>query len=103
MSDAPSPKSPDGKTAVGEEIGRKAARKLRAQRERHRSIWFGLGMLGVVGWAVVIPTLLGAALGRWLDASGRGRVSWTVTLLLVGLVIGCVNAWYWVKRESGRE
>ena len=103
MSDAPSPESPDAKTEIGEEIGRKAARKLRARRERHRSIWFGLGMLGVVGWAVVIPTLLGAALGRWLDAPGRGRVSWTVTLLLVGLVIGCVNAWYWVKRESGRE
>jgi ATP synthase protein I len=75
----------------------------RARRAGRWSVWFGLGMFGLVGWAVAIPALLGVALGVWLDGRVPGRRSWTLTLLLVGLALGCVNAWYWVKRESGRE
>lgn len=82
-------------------IGAKAERKLRAGRERRRSIWFGLGMFGLVGWSVALPTLVGATLGLWLDARLDGRVSWTLTLLFLGLTIGCVTAWRWVHRESG--
>ena len=41
---------------------------------------FGLGMLGLIGWAVVVPTLLGAALGLWLDAHYPARHSWTLAL-----------------------
>ena len=31
------------------------------------------------------------------------RVSWTLTFLFIGLGIGCLIAWYWVKRESDHE
>jgi ATP synthase protein I len=83
-----------------EAIFRRTERKLRARRERHRGVWFGLGMFGLVGWAVAIPALLGTAIGYWLDRRTAGSVSWTLTLLLVGVVIGCFNAWYWVRQES---
>jgi len=49
------------------EIGVKAKRKLRAQRNSAQGVWFGLGMMGLIGWSVAIPTLLGAAMGIWLD------------------------------------
>jgi ATP synthase protein I len=101
MSREPGEKASDPRAGMGREIGRKADRKLRARAERQHSIWFGLGLLGVVGWAVVVPTVLGAAFGRWLDARWPGRVSWTLTFLLVGLGVGCLSAWRWVKRESG--
>lgn len=87
---------------LGAEVGRKAARKLRARNEQNRNVWFGLGMFGLVGWSVAIPTLAGIALGLWIDRTWPGRVSWTLTLLFVGLVLGCLNAWRWVKREGGR-
>ena len=45
----------------------KAARKLRARRHVTRTVWFGLGMMGLIGWSVGILTLLGVALGLWLD------------------------------------
>lgn len=96
------PRDP-GDEKVTEKIGRKAARKLKARGERNRGIWFGLGMFGLVGWAVAIPTILGIALGAWLDAQFPGRVSWTLTFLFIGVVLGCINAWYWVKREGHRE
>jgi predicted F0F1-ATPase subunit len=55
------------KLALSEEVGAKAARKLRARRHSAQGVWFGLGMMGLIGWSVAIPTLLGAALGLWLD------------------------------------
>ncbi|PAV11670.1 ATP synthase [Methanosarcina spelaei] len=77
----------------------KAERKLRAQRHVDRTIWLGLGMMGVIGWSVAIPTLIGAALGLWLDKYYPESFSWTLTMMIIGLFIGCLNAWYWVVRE----
>jgi ATP synthase protein I len=85
-------------SAYAEQVGAKARRKLEAQRNPP-SVWFGLGMMGLVGWSVVIPTLFGAALGLWLDARFPGQHSWTLALLVAGLALGCVNAWRWISRE----
>lgn len=82
------------------QVGAKAARKLTARRNATPDVWFGLGMMGLIGWSVVIPTLLGAALGLWLDRRHPGTRSWTLALLMAGLAIGCVNAWHWVAKES---
>jgi ATP synthase protein I len=81
-------------------IGVKEARKLKARREANRDVWFGLGMFGLVGWSVAIPTLIGVAAGIWIDVTWPSRFSWTLMLLFIGVVLGCLNAWYWVKRES---
>ena len=88
------------KPPLSQEVGAKAARKLRAQRHVTRTVWFGLGMMGLIGWSVAIPTLLGAALGLWLDRRYPGDRSWTLALLVVGLAIGCLNAWHWVAKED---
>jgi ATP synthase protein I len=85
---------------LGEEVGAKAARKLKAQRRSTQGVWYGLGMMGLIGWSVTIPTLLGAALGLWLDKRYPGPHSWTLTLLIIGLIIGCLNAWHWVAEEE---
>lgn len=81
-------------------IGAKARRKLKAQGERHRSLWFGMGMFGMVGWSVATPTLLGVVVGMWIDGRWLSRVSWTLTLLFMGMVLGCFNAWYWIRQEG---
>ena len=94
------------KETLSEQVGVKARRKINARRHAERNVWFGLGMMGLVGWTVMIPTLLGAALGRWIDHEHPGRHSWTLALLVAGLVIGCASAWYWIAKEDqaiGRE
>jgi ATP synthase protein I len=98
MSDEPQKTSEDGSTLAGQ-IGTKAARKLNA-RKSTQGVWFGLGMMGLVGWSVVVPTLLGAALGLWVDNHHPGKHPWTLALMVVGLAIGCVNAWYWVAQQE---
>jgi ATP synthase protein I len=85
------------------QVGEKEFRKLRARREKDRSVWFGLGMFGLVGWSVAIPTLIGIALGIWIDTTWSSPYSWTLMLLFIGVMVGCLNAWYWVNRESRRN
>jgi ATP synthase protein I len=95
------------RTHQAEELVRKVAqkesRKLKARREKGRSLWFGMGMFGVVGWSVAIPTLAGIALGVWVDTRWPGPYSWTLMLLVIGVGLGCLNAWYWIKRESRHD
>ena len=86
-------------TVFSQQVAAKAARKLKA-RESDQGVWFGLGMMGLIGWSVVVPTLLGAALGIWLDKHHPGKHPWTLALLVVGLAIGCLNAWHWVAKED---
>ena len=82
------------------QVDAKARRKLRSRRRDRAGVWFGLGMMGMIGWSVVVPTLIGAALGRWLDTHYPGTHPWTLVLLMAGLVPGCFNAWYWVRKED---
>jgi len=56
-------------------------------------------MSGLIGWSVTVPTLIGAALGIWVDKHCPSRFSWTLMLLLIGLVIGCFTAWHWVDSQ----
>jgi len=88
---------------LAEKVGVKEARKLKARSEKNRGVWFGLGMFGLVGWSVAIPTLIGIAVGVWIDKTWPSAYSWTLVLLFVGVILGCINAWYWVKRESRHE
>jgi ATP synthase protein I len=81
-------------------IEEKEKRKIRGRREKGQSVWFGLGMFGLIGWAVAIPTLIGIAIGVWLDSTLRDQYSWTLMFLLIGLAVGCLNAWHWLKKEG---
>ena len=94
----PDPEDPAGRLST--EIGRKEARRLRARRQKARPPWADLGLYGVVGWSIVLPTLGGVALGAWIDATWPSRVSWTLMLLAAGLLLGCWNAWRWVAIEQ---
>ncbi|MCB1055065.1 MAG: AtpZ/AtpI family protein [Acidobacteria bacterium] len=100
MPDPPAGSTPTRGTSVAEEVGTRAERKLRARRRSRQGVWFGLGMMGLIGWSVSVPTLLGVALGVWLDKHGSGEHSWTLALLVAGLVLGCWNAWHWVAKED---
>ncbi len=82
-----------------QQVEAKQRRKLHSQRQGEHKAWFGLGMFGLVGWSVAIPTLLAIALGIWLDRTVTGRYSWTLLLLAVGIAAGCLNAWFWVSKE----
>jgi ATP synthase protein I len=90
----------DSEPTFSRQIEIKAARKLRAQRAGAQHPWFGLGMFGVIGWSVTVPTLFAAMLGQWLDRHHPGAHSWTLSLLVAGLLLGCANAWHWISDQN---
>jgi len=81
------------------EIRRQAKR---AGEHRHDTFWRGLGMVGAIGWMIVVPMLLGAFVGRWIDRRSETGVFWTLSLLFIGLVLGCVSTWRHVQEELER-
>ncbi len=100
MADGPPPRRSPREPSLAEQAGARAARRLQARRHPAPGVWFGLGMMGLVGWSVAVPALLGTALGIWLDTHHRGSHPWTLALLVVGLAIGCLNAWHWIAQED---
>ena len=92
--------SKTGAESLSRRIGAVETRKLEAKRRGVQGIWLGLGMFGLIGWAVTIPTLLGVLLGAFIDRHYPGVHSWTLSLLIVGLFLGCLNAWHWVAKEE---
>lgn len=81
------------------EVTEKANRMINAQRENKRSAWSGLGLFGIVGWSVSVPTLAGVAFGIWLDNKYPQNISWTLSFLIIGLALGCIVAWNWIDKE----
>jgi ATP synthase protein I len=49
---------------------------------------------------VAIPTLIGVAIGIRIDQAWPSQFSWTLMLLIGGVMIGCLNAWYWVRKSG---
>ncbi len=92
----------EDKNSFSKLIGEKENRKLKAQHEKKRSAWMGLAVIGMIGWSVTVPALLGVALGMWLDKcypEHRFHI-WTLNLLMIGLITGCLIAWQWISKEN---
>jgi len=57
-----------------------------------------LVMGGTAGLLIVVPILLGAYLGRWLDAQFAGySVRWTVSFIVLGIAVGGYNVYRFLK------
>lgn len=80
----------------------KEKRKMRMLKSGKQDSLIGFSLFGLVGWSVVIPTLLGLCLGIWIDKNYPGQYSWTLMLLIIGVFLGCLQAWYWVQKERRR-
>ncbi len=72
----------------------------KGRREKGRSFWQYVGLIGAVGFSVVVPMALATFLGHWIDRrSPNTSYEWTLSLLVLGLALGCYNAWRIVTKE----
>lgn len=54
--------------------------------------------LGTIGVIFILPVIVGAYLGVWLDNKFKGfSYSWTISLIFLGIIIGAVNVYYFIK------
>ena len=88
-----------------DEIMADAARRavMRAEEARSHpepSLGSRLGQIGVLGWTIIIPTLLALVLGRWLDRQLATGVFFSAPLLMLGAGIGLWLAFRWMHRQQ---
>ena len=86
-------------TAVGPDGEKLAADAAARERERSR-FWYDFLRFNLTGWSVVVPTLAGLAIGNWIDNRYPTSFSWALVLMGIGLFLGCLNAWYWIRRQD---
>ena len=87
------------KDRLDEAVRTRRKSRERWQREGERSIGQNLAMIGVLGWTIVTPTLVGIFAGRWLDRQFNSGIFWTLGLLVLGLALGCTLAWKRMQSE----
>jgi ATP synthase protein I len=80
-------------------VRRQRRRQQHWRREGEPSLARYIGQIGVLGWIIVAPTLIGLFAGRWLDHRFGSGIFWSAPLLLVGVVIGCWSAWRWMHAQ----
>lgn len=82
-------------------IRRRAKRMEESRNAPKYSPLSGLGVFGVIGWSVAIPTVAGAFLGMWLNRVAPQDFSWPIALILGGVVVGALVAWSWIDKNQG--
>lgn len=80
---------------------RAAQRDALAQDEPEPSLAARLGQIGILGWTIVLPTLVCLALGRWLDRMAGTKVFFSAPLLMIGAALGLWSAWKWMHGQQG--
>jgi ATP synthase protein I len=88
---------PDGKI---EDAARLAAERTRRfHDDREPTFASRLGQIGVLGWAIVAPILIGVVIGRWLDWTLKTGIFFTAPLIMLGAAAGLWTAWRWMHRQ----
>lgn len=78
------------RSAKREELGRETPEPSLGSR---------LGQIGILGWAIVTPMLLGVVLGRLADRHFDTGIFFTAPAIGLGAVIGFHAAWKWMHRQ----
>ena len=93
----------EDRDSSAEDIGRRARRMKEARDNPGSSPLRGVGAFGIIGWSIAVPSVGGVFLGLWLDRVAPQDFSWTIALLLGGVVVGALIAWNWIGKEGGRK
>ncbi len=84
---------------MADAVRKRQKRRTRWLTEGEPSVVRFVGQIGVLGWIIVMPTLIGLFIGRWLDHTFGTGVFWSAALLVLGVVAGFWSAWKWMYRQ----
>ena len=78
-------------------ISRQVDRMQKADKDRP-TLLAQTAYLGTLGFLLVVPVIVGAYLGRWLDGFVEGySMRWTLSLIIVGVAVGAINVYLFIK------
>ncbi|HNQ91743.1 MAG TPA: AtpZ/AtpI family protein [Alphaproteobacteria bacterium] len=90
---------------VGKDDLRKAAERdaeRLSDAERNRgSLISQTVFLGTLALLFVVPVILGAYLGQWIDEMSSGySATWTVSFIFLGIGFGVMNVYLFIRERS---
>ena len=88
---------PDTQEKLKQKVADDVQRMEKAEQNK-KTILAQTAYLGTVGVVFILPVIVGAYLGVWLD--GRLNIfsfSWTISLIFLGVVIGAVNIYLLIR------
>ena len=89
--------APQDQDPLVQGVQRRQVRHQTWLRDGGASVVGRLGQIGVLGWIIVVPMLIGVFAGRWLDRTFNSGLFCTAPLLMLGLALGCFSAWKWME------
>jgi len=93
---ASQPPTPPPGHDLADQVRRRADRVRHWLRTGDPSLARQFAAVGVLGWLVVVPALLGTWAGRRLDHWLDTGITMTAALLTAGVALGCWSAWRWM-------
>ena len=80
-----------------QKVESQARRIKKAERERPTLVAQTV-FIGTLGLLFVLPVVGGAYLGHWLDNLLEGySIRWTISLILLGVFVGAMNVYLFIK------
>jgi ATP synthase protein I len=82
------------------EAARQAAeRERRGREDPEPSLGRRLGQIGILGWTIVVPALIGLFAGRAIDRAFGTGIFFSAPMLMLGVAFGFWSAWRWMHRQ----
>lgn len=94
-----SDRTPSDEDPLLKEVRLRTRRELDWVKSGEPSVARRLSQIGVLGWIIVTPMLIGVFVGRWVDTKLGTGIFWTAPLLMLGVALGCWSAWKWMRSE----
>jgi ATP synthase protein I len=80
-------------------VEKQVKRMKRADQERPTLLSQSVFM-GTLTLLFVLPVIIGAYFGNWLDGMAQGySIRWTIGLIFVGLVAGVINVYIYIREH----
>jgi ATP synthase protein I len=87
------------KDELRQQVERQVKRIKKAEREKP-TLTGQTVFIGTLGLLLILPIVGGAYLGDWLDSHSDGySIHWTLTFILVGVVVGMINVYLFIREQ----
>lgn len=87
----------DNHDQLKREVAKQVQRMKQVEQDRPTLLAQSI-YLGTLGLLLVVPVVVGAYVGRWLDGLYEGySIRWTLSFIVLGVIVGAVNAYQFVK------
>ncbi|WP_455217707.1 AtpZ/AtpI family protein, partial [Kaarinaea lacus] len=74
------------------------ARRMKKAEHERPTLIAQTAFIGVLGLLFVLPVVVGAYLGHWLDSQVEGySIRWSISLIVLGVVVGAMNVYLYIK------